>query len=1625
MSGRPSASPRGTNNFRASNCMPDGVYDGNENLEVVLANGSYGRPFWWPDQPPATFSRVAHDRNAPLSQPGDIREYKQYWSLYANHDKVEDIPSRIWERKIHDTLMALAPYCGFGGGTGIDKVVYFLDTAGYFAHALLVAADIFGPVRSYLQQAYRSEGDRGKKQSVVTTPTVFNNILSVHRGEVPGWEEWVSSARNQSDHRCEPPTALTRCLEAGGKVHYTTAWTWAVMAGCLRLLERYPALFVETSAGSQDVFAVTPILLGHSGEDWHRAIVLWRWFSKRRNAMRYQTAGKKRPSGNNVNRPLTLAWYKGDGIVRDELEGSIEHEAEIDFQSFATELRPSMQASGMDDGDGALLREYAAYRKLGAAERKDFALLHTTAVEEYRVLLYRDNTYARRLDQLHRMSERQKDMLCRLLIERVDKLEFGPEPSIAMQTRLIEGALTRANENEPGFSSENGGVGGGDGADLADQREGTYVPHADEFLDDVEVMGRNARRNYDRRRADYAYILDQTFGGNDTNEMTVREAEEITGWTLDDPRVNPARSESLRLMPHQIVDIAQILGKLSKFPNAALLASACGIGKTHINLGTIVQINRKNLSEHQRKVGYDINGSRPIRFRPSLILCPASLVMNTYRQVVTGFPDDLVPHIYYGSPSDHGSSLMQQAVVPKDAFSSFVESLREDDPNSAKHVFISSYFTFLRRSMRVTTKSRHELTEQDRLHLGFGLAHNPRSRGASPLSSQSDDIRAGDEKGAEIPVDVYLDDEETRRLYRSDGESSQDSTDEDTRPADEARSHTNRVDNEKPDLPRQAEGRKRSAKTFVLFSPTYNKVFSTLVLDEAHIVRNRTSNLHRMVKVIRRDHLLLCTATPMLNNPTDVLSYSLIAWPLAKPYPLPADFSFNSFYGPGAAWLDYKPHDDPRKRYLPNDKALDSVLSRLPTDYHDGLLQGYVRCARDRGSYQPLVDPRELTVDAYDEVARCGSRPWVVNPIHFYWACREFNAKRSFDACRKVVREMLSAFMVKRGMQTRLLLPDGTTVAPGDGFPGACFRIVNVGFKPEEQATYIKMYEEWRGKLYRPPADGLNIECAPLGQGPAPAAPTKRANPAAFRQLLLPAFNLNNAKLLEPTERTAALVKALGIRADRTSFRVSDAPRHSFGPHPTGAAPKGVAMGTDETRALALRAEDGGAQWLFEALKAGPEHLMPNNRFAFVYWMAYYSPILSHLVVQVQNWISQPRQYNLPNRVVIMATMPWVQQDIALCLKIFGWNVSSIRADLTVLERNKIVNEFNDPDSEVDVLLASMDLSAFGLDLHECCHKGIIVQWPWSANHLLQILGRLPRIGQKRYVEWVIYTMPGTLYDRMQTIIWSKYIRQLAVESRIHENVRGVLADIASYTLLFNLFSMPHHRWLWDRGAFDLDVYGSLDTQKRLEKLSTFFRDVGQMTLDSPPGQEDPSFTDFDTLCDRSPKDFVAGAMLWLKDCRPSLSWKWLARSCLLDNIHAQLREPWVSEYLDGILIECLLNQDVARTSTSTKATDKEWWADPTLASAAPSHGTSNCDEGGVLSDHYEWFTDDEIEGEKGEGKVDKEREDGSSLIPGADGPHSTSDNAASPIIRGKRVRLSQYGVDSSGPSDPRKGINP
>jgi SNF2 family DNA or RNA helicase len=58
--------------------------------------------------------------------------------------------------------------------------------------------------------------------------------------------------------------------------------------------------------------------------------------------------------------------------------------------------------------------------------------------------------------------------------------------------------------------------------------------------------------------------------------------------------------------------------------------------------------------------------------------------------------------------------------------------------------------------------------------------------------------------------------------------------------------------------------------------------------------------------------------------------------------------------------------------------------------------------------------------------------------------------------------------------------------------------------------------------------------------------------------------------------------------------------------------------------------------------------------------------------------------------------------------------------------------KFNTRNSPVDVLLTSLSIASYGLNLQHDCYKGLLLQYTWNINTILQVFGRIVRVGQQR-----------------------------------------------------------------------------------------------------------------------------------------------------------------------------------------------------------------------------------------------------------------------------------------------------
>ena len=117
-------------------------------------------------------------------------------------------------------------------------------------------------------------------------------------------------------------------------------------------------------------------------------------------------------------------------------------------------------------------------------------------------------------------------------------------------------------------------------------------------------------------------------------------------------------------------------------------------------------------------------------------------------------------------------------------------------------------------------------------------------------------------------------------------------------------------------------------------------------------------------------------------------------------------------------------------------------------------------------------------------------------------------------------------------------------------------------------------------------------------------------------------------------------------------------------------------------------------------------------------------------------------------------------------------------------ERDSAVAQFNDPDTSYTCLISSLQLSAFGVNFHKACHRGIIVESPINLSHELQALGRLYRIGQREEVEWKILLCRDSFDSCFETRSLAKFVTTLVAEGQMPAQIQGENRVICAWEIL-------------------------------------------------------------------------------------------------------------------------------------------------------------------------------------------------------------------------------------------------
>ncbi|KAF4494608.1 hypothetical protein FAGAP_9261 [Fusarium agapanthi] len=165
------------------------------------------------------------------------------------------------------------------------------------------------------------------------------------------------------------------------------------------------------------------------------------------------------------------------------------------------------------------------------------------------------------------------------------------------------------------------------------------------------------------------------------------------------------------------------------------------------------------------------------------------------------------------------------------------------------------------------------------------------------------------------------------------------------------------------------------------------------------------------------------------------------------------------------------------------------------------------------------------------------------------------------------------------------------------------------------------------------------------------------------------------------------------------------------------------------------------------------------------------------------------------HRVLVLVDSPLTSLTLMALLTSINVKALNIRSSHNSDQRSHLVRQFNDPESQVDVLVSSFQLDGFGMNLQGACRHGIVVEYPKNLPTMLHGFGRLWRIGQEYKVYWDVLYLEDSFDGWNETWMTSKYADILAAEGEIPDGILGEYRVICGFELIKRYLGQDSNRY--------------------------------------------------------------------------------------------------------------------------------------------------------------------------------------------------------------------------------------
>ncbi|WKT46852.1 hypothetical protein QSH57_011726 [Fusarium oxysporum f. sp. vasinfectum] len=240
----------------------------------------------------------------------------------------------------------------------------------------------------------------------------------------------------------------------------------------------------------------------------------------------------------------------------------------------------------------------------------------------------------------------------------------------------------------------------------------------------------------------------------------------------------------------------------------------------------------------------------------------------------------------------------------------------------------------------------------------------------------------------------------------------------------------------------------------------------------------------------------------------------------------------------------------------------------------------------------------------------------------------------------------------------------------------------------------------------------------------------------------------------------------------------------------------------------------------------------PTDRIDCIRWVCYYNPIMTRALELAYKYCRDDKE-----RLVVYVEEPWIQCIAVALFVVAGFNVGSIRSSDTGEEQFKIMDQWKNKASGLEILVANVDTKVRDVNAHTDCTKGLLLNWTLDPERMLKIINNMGSSNQKKQSIFHMLKVADTYHDVIERVCCTKWAMQLSKDIKLPEWMTGVVHDICIFELIKSTWHQQFNRYAWVV-ACDLKGHDFEYHDPECRQLGHVFSIVAKLMLHHPEDKE-------------------------------------------------------------------------------------------------------------------------------------------------------------------------------------------